>query len=258
MRADLAGDLRALGVRPGMTLLVHASLSALGWVCGGAPTATLALGDVLGAAGTLVMPSHSSQCSDPMEWTEPAVPAAWWARIRADMSAYDPRRTPSRGMGRIAECFRTLPGVLRSAHPQLSFAALGPRAAAITATHALADGLGEQSPLAVLYALDARICLLGTGYDSCTALHLAEHRAGPSATGRQLCGAPIIDDRRRVWRRFSCLDYDSNDFDAIGRDYEAADSSWRCADVGHARSTLIALRALVDFGALWMARHRPR
>ena len=32
---SLQADFRALGVEPGMVVLVHSSLSALGWVCGG-------------------------------------------------------------------------------------------------------------------------------------------------------------------------------------------------------------------------------
>ena len=34
---SLTTDLRALGVRPGATMIVHSSLSALGWVIGDAP-----------------------------------------------------------------------------------------------------------------------------------------------------------------------------------------------------------------------------
>ena len=62
---SLATDLRALGVAPGMTLLVHASLSALGWVAGGPVAVIQALMDALTPQGTLVMPANTGDNSDP-------------------------------------------------------------------------------------------------------------------------------------------------------------------------------------------------
>ncbi len=72
----LVNDLRALGVKPGMTLLVHSSLSSIGYVCGGAMAVVLALQDVLGDKGTLMMPSMAGEWSEPARWDSPAVPAA--------------------------------------------------------------------------------------------------------------------------------------------------------------------------------------
>ncbi|HES57920.1 MAG TPA: aminoglycoside N(3)-acetyltransferase, partial [Firmicutes bacterium] len=51
-REWLVRDLRALGVRPGMLLMVHASLSGLGWVIGGVVTVMDALRDAAGDDGT--------------------------------------------------------------------------------------------------------------------------------------------------------------------------------------------------------------
>ena len=45
---SLQADFKALGIKNGMVLLVHSSLSLIGWVCGGAVAVIIALQEVLG------------------------------------------------------------------------------------------------------------------------------------------------------------------------------------------------------------------
>ena len=145
-RPSLASDLRALGLVEGATVIVHTSMARLGPVTGGAQAVISALLDTLGERGTLVMPAHSGQLSDPAHWRAPPAPEAWWDTIRQEMPAYDPALTPTRNMGAVAESFRTYPGVRRSAHPQVSFAARGPLAERIVGEHSLQSKFGEDSP----------------------------------------------------------------------------------------------------------------
>jgi aminoglycoside 3-N-acetyltransferase len=55
----LTADLRSLGLVPGQDLLVHCSLSAIGWVDGGPATLLRAIQEVAGPGATIVVPAQT-------------------------------------------------------------------------------------------------------------------------------------------------------------------------------------------------------
>lgn len=255
-QARIVDDLLALGVQPGSIVLVHSSLRTLGWVCGGAQAVILALEQALGPDGTLVMPTHSTDLSDPAQWMRPPVPQPWWQLIRDTMPAYDPDLTTTRQMGIIPETFRKQPGALRSAHPSDSFAARGPHAAAITSGHGLDNGLGETSPLGRLYDLDGWVMLLGVGHGNNTSLHLAEYRATWAGKRPERRHAPIIRDGQRIWAGYDDIECNSDDFVALGAAFAADTGLQRSGHVGNAATLLMPQRPLVDYAVRWIEQNR--
>lgn len=257
---SLQADFEALGVKKGMVLLVHSSLSALGWVCGGPVAVIIALQEVFGETGTLVMPTHSTDLSDPSQWKNPPVLESWWQTIRETMPAYDPDLTPTRSMGKIAETFRKQKGVLRSMHPQGSFCARGPQASSIINNHALAYGFGEHSPLARIYDLQGYVLLLGVDHSSNTSIHLAEYRADFPSKRVVQEGAPILQAGSRVWTTFEDIDLDDSDFDRLGEDFLHSDAGKvvQHGKVGIADCQLMPQRAIVDFAVNWLEKNRGK
>jgi aminoglycoside 3-N-acetyltransferase len=215
----------------------------------------LALVESVGPGGTLVMPTHSTDLTDPATWSNPPVPPDWCDEIREGMPAYDPALTPTRSMGAIVECFRHVTGVQRSGHPTVSAAAIGPNAEFVTADHRLGDGLGEHSPQARVYELDGHVLLLGVTHTNNTSLHLAERRSAPSNAVHRRQSSPVTIDGDRSWVTYDCLDDDTADFGAIGQAFRAS-AAERAGPVGNRTGRLMRSRDIVDFATAWMNVHR--
>jgi len=262
----LLKGLKTIGVMEGDVLLVHSSLSALGWVCGGAPTVVAALLKAVGVNGTIAMPSFSLENSDPSIWGEyppdkpiskrllpHPVPKEWHNFIRENIPAYDKNITPcSKGLGIITECFRTYPGTLRSDHPSASFTANGNYAQEIIKNHPLSPVLGMASPLGNLYKLGAKILMMGVNYNKCTSFHLSEYmtKKFPKVTH---CGA-VFENGIRVWKIYENYDSNVDDFVSIG---EACENEGlvQLGKIGDADCKLIDMKGAVDFGVEWIIKN---
>ena len=256
-RTQMAAQFRDLGVQPGQTVMLHSSLKALGsWIPGGAEAVLLALIAVLGADGTLMMPAQSNNNSDPSIWMAPPVPESWWRVIRAEMPPYNALTTQTSGLGVLPEYFRSYPGTLRSDHPNLSFSARGKHAAYLIQSQPLDAPFGDHSPLGRFVALDGYVLLLGVDHGRNTTLHLAEHRAEwPSKVGIRQAAAVLRDGFRQWVTLDESIDYDADDFDQIGADYERQ-MDYAPAKVGQAEAHYLRAAPLVEFAARWISQKR--
>lgn len=253
--ASLQQELAAAGLRPGMTILVHSSLSSLGWVCGGAIAVILALQQVLTETGTLVMPTHSGDLSDPAQWENPPAPREWWETIRNTMPAYRRDRTPTRGMGALPETFRKMDGVVRSSHPQVSFAAWGKYKEYIIQDDHYDFAMNDKSPLGRLYELDGWVMLLGVGHDRNTSIHLAEYRAFWPSKLMIKNGMPVEVAGKIRWSEFDDIAYGGEDFEVLGSTFETQ-YGIHPVFVGNAPCRFFSQRKLVDFAVQWIGTNR--
>lgn len=63
--------------------------------------------------------------------------------------------------------------------------------------------LCEGSPIAKLYDLDAKVLLLGVGYDKNTSIHLADARANYPGKHECIEHSAIVENCVRVWKEYS-------------------------------------------------------
>lgn len=255
LKEDVIQALTAVGVRPGQSIMVHTSLSSLGFVCGGAQTVIEALMECVGGEGTIMMPSQSWKNLDPETGVHGEEPEEWWQIIRDHWPAYDKAITPTNTMGAVAEMFRRWPDVLRSDHPARSVAAWGKHAEYLTRDHDLSNIFGDGSPVGKLYELDGYVLLIGVGYDKNTSLHLADARAVYPGKHQTTEHSAVMVDGQRKWVAYETLYVDGKDFEEIGEAFERQRKG-REEPLGCGRLRLMRQRELVDFAVEWIGKHR--
>lgn len=223
----LTQALRELGLREGMQIVVHSSLSKFGQVEDGAPTVIAALMSILTERGTLLMPTFNH--GEPFE---------------DDGAGYfDPTQTRTIN-GIIPDTFWRMPNVWRSLDPTHPVAAWGRNAEAYVREHHHTLTMGPQSPLGRLHADGGYALLLGVDYRANTFHHVVETILNSPCLGKRTEAYPVqLPDGRRVmgrtwgWRNARCPITDP------GRYAEAmqARGAHRQMQIGQATATFFKL-----------------
>jgi aminoglycoside 3-N-acetyltransferase len=157
-KMDVVQGLRAAGIHEGDIIGVHSSLSSFGHVEGGADAVVDGLLEAVGPAGSVVVPSYSTNI-ERVEKTpeEDALGMTWKSRILP----FDPK-SDGCWTGRIPDTFWRRPEALRGTDRTHSLSAIGPHAQELVKDwHVLRD-------------LDGQIVQLGVTLQCCSSMHLAE------------------------------------------------------------------------------------
>jgi aminoglycoside 3-N-acetyltransferase len=216
---QLTQQLGTLGVKRGGVLLVHCAFSKVKPIENGPEGLIMALQAAIEPGGTLVMPSMTDD----------------------DHQPFNPRSTPCRHLGVVADTFWQLPGVLRSDSPH-AFAARGPHAEKLTAPSPLEIPHGLNSPVGRIYDLNGQVLLLGVGHDDNTTIHLAESLAG--ARYRRKKYVTVLKDGQPTRVDYGEIDHCCQNFQLVETWLEA-EQLQRKGTVGHAEARLVRSRDIV-------------
>jgi aminoglycoside 3-N-acetyltransferase len=258
-RARLADDFRTLGVGAGDTVMLHASVRAVGAVAGGPDQIHLALKDALTPDGTLLMYAGCPRYYD--EIGRGNLTTAEEAEIAETLPAFDPLTArAARDHGVLVEFLRTWPGSSVNSHVA-RFVAWGRQADHLFSVQPWNYAFGHGSALDRFAALDGRILLLGADHDAVTFLHYAEHILDIPGKRVARYKVPVEENGRRVWRDQE--EFDTSDgahahwpdrfFARITDGYLAAAGN-QGRGVGDASSYLLAARELLDYALPVMKR----
>ncbi|MGA8028273.1 MAG: AAC(3) family N-acetyltransferase, partial [Bryobacteraceae bacterium] len=172
---ELANDFRKLGIRAGHTVMLHASVRAVGEIAGGPDAIHLALKSVLTAEGTLMMYASCPRYYD--EVGRGNLTTEQEREIREKLPVSDPLTARSaRDNGALVEFLRTYPDSRVNCHVA-RFVFWGKQTEHLLSRQPWNYAFGSDSALERFLMLDGKIVLLGSDHDAVTFLHYVEHIA---------------------------------------------------------------------------------
>ena len=231
-KIDLINELYKIGLEKNMKILLHVSLSKIGYLNNGPKDLIDAIEDIITTDGILVMPAYNS-----------------YGNYKPTLSI-------------VNEYFRNQEDVTCTNQIIASFAVWGNQKGKIAANieyteEGLSFEAGEQSTLARLYENDGWSLFLGTDYSTCTILHLAENRANwPS----KIIFTEEFTTSEGNKIPFQDVAYQDEDFNEIGLEFEKEFQNnptvFRQGKLGNAVCKLINQKSFVDFAVSWMNKNR--
>ncbi len=160
-KENLIEDLKKCSIVNGDVVLVHSSLSKIGYLENGSTDFIEALRHCVGETGTICMPSSPN--------------AELQLNFIKKNLVFDVKETPSK-LGAITESFRRMPNVIRSLNATEPVCAQGPQAKYITEGHfGEITPYSKNSPFGRIAELKGKILYVGVTLDNAgTSLHLLE------------------------------------------------------------------------------------
>jgi aminoglycoside 3-N-acetyltransferase len=250
---ELANDFRKLGIRAGDTVMLHASVRAVGEVAGGPDAIHLALKSALTPDGTLMMYASCPRYYD--EVGRGNLTPEQEREIREKLPVFDPLTARSdRDNGALVEFFRTYPDAHVNPHVA-RFVFWGKQTEHLMSGQPWNYAFGSDSPLERFLMLDGKIVLLGSDHDAVTFLHYVEHVAEIPDKRVARYEVPVMEKGCRVWRAMEEFDTSGDGahtnwpdrFFAKIVDSLLTKTSNHGARVGSAMTYILSARELLEF-----------
>jgi aminoglycoside 3-N-acetyltransferase len=203
-RDELARDFRSLGVAPGDTVMLHASVRAVGEIAGGPDQIHLALKDALTSEGTLLMYAGCPQYTD--EVGRGHLTPEQEQEVLEKLPVFDPLTARSqRENGALVELLRTYPGSRVNAHVA-RFVVWGKHAEYLISEQPWNYAFGRGSLFERFLKVAGKILLLGSDHDNVTFLHYVEHVGEFPGKRVARYRVPVEENGMRVWREMEEFD----------------------------------------------------